>query len=77
MKKKEKIIEQLSESLDYLHKLFNDGETSVFIPPIIPSECRSYDIKTSEYIRDKRLRIYITTWVIPKIENVIEELSNK
>ena len=73
--KKVQTKQQLTESLHYLQKLLEKDRTGVFNPPIVPGDCRSYDQVTADYIRDQRLRLYLKSWVIPKIENAIAELS--
>lgn len=73
--KKVQTKQQLTESLHYLQKLLKKDGTGVFDAPIVPGDCRSYDQATSDYIRDQRLRLYLTSWVIPKIEKAIAELS--
>ena len=72
--KKVQTKQQLTESLHNLHKLLKEDGTAVFYPPIVPSDCRSYDQATVDYIR-YHLRLYLTSWVIPKIEKAIAELS--
>ncbi|OKY84291.1 MAG: hypothetical protein BHV69_09705 [Bacteroidales bacterium 52_46] len=73
--KKVQTKQQLTESLHNLHKLLKEDGTTVFYPPIVPSDCRSYDQATADYIRDQRLRLYLKSWVIPNIEKAISELS--
>ena len=73
--KKVQTKQQLTESLHNLQKLLKKDGTGVFNAPIVPGDCRSYDPSTADYIRDQRLRLYLTSWVIPNIERAIAELS--
>lgn len=73
--KKVQTKQQLTESLHNLQELLKKGGTGVFDAPIVPGDCRSYDQSTADYIRDQRLSLYLTSWVIPNIERAIAELS--
>lgn len=69
--------ELLEESLENLNKLITKGGTGCFDQPFGPSDSypASWTEETADYIRDERVRLYVTTWIIPKIEKAIAELS--
>jgi len=67
----------LEESLENLNKLITKDGTGCFMQPIGPSSDypASWTQETADYIRDERIKLYVTSWIIPKIEKVIAELS--
>lgn len=73
--KKKFIREQLKECLNKANKLITKDGTACFRPPFRSSECPSWTVETADYIRDERVSIYVRTWIIPYIEQAIEELS--
>lgn len=75
--KRKSVISDVQTSLDYLNFLLVPGRTGVFDFPSLHSDCPDYSISTSSYIRDKRLRLYLTSRVIPRLESALSELSKK
>lgn len=73
--KKIKTKQQLEDALDYIKRLVTGERTSVYDEPIVPSNCPTFDKATADYIRNERMRLYLGSWVIPRIEEAIKELS--
>lgn len=65
----------LMEIIDRLQRLIAEDGTGCFREPIVPSDCPTFDKQTAAYIRDKRLRLYLQTWVLPKLNDVLNELN--
>lgn len=45
-----------------------------FHKPIIPGNCPTFDEETANYVRE-RLELYLKSWVLPKLDEVLNELS--
>lgn len=67
----------LEESLNNIRKLITKDGTGCFNQPNGPSSCypASWTEETADYIRDERVKLYVTSWIIPNIEKAIAELS--
>ena len=48
------------------------NETGVFLGPIVPIDCPTFDEATANYVR-KRLGLYLISWVLPKLDEVLNE----
>lgn len=66
------IKEILNESMEHLEKLSTGNGTSVYYAPI--SDCETFDLTTAEHIR-RHVELYVKSWIIPKIQEAIHELS--
>lgn len=64
---------QLQEAIWKLNKIMKN-ETGVFLGPIAPIDCPTFDKETANYVR-KGLELYLKTWVLPKLDEVLNELS--
>lgn len=61
--------QEMTEKLNRIIK----NETSIFQRPIIPGECPTFDEETANYVRE-RLELYLKSWVLPKLDEVLNEL---
>lgn len=59
--------------IEKLNKIMKN-ETGVFLEPIAPIDCPTFDDGTANYVRE-RLELYLKTWVLPKLDKVLSELS--
>lgn len=50
------------------------NETGVFLEPIAPIDCPTFDKATANHVR-KGLELYLKSWVLPKLDEVLNELS--
>jgi hypothetical protein len=41
---------------------------------IVPGDCPTFDEETANYVRE-RLELYLKTWVLPNLNEVLNELS--
>ncbi len=71
--KKVQAKNQLREAIEKLNKIMKN-ETGVFLEPIAPIDCPTFDDGTANYIRE-RLELYLKTWVLPNLDEVLSELS--
>lgn len=71
--KKVQAKNQLQEVIEKLNKIMKN-ETGVFLEPIVPIDCPTFDEGTVNYVRE-RLELYLKTWVLPKLDEVLSELS--
>lgn len=60
---------QLQEAIGKLNKIMKN-ETGV----IVPIDCPTFDKATANYVR-KGLELYLKSWVLPKLDEVLNELS--
>lgn len=52
----------------------NNNKVVCFQKPIVPGNCPTFDDGTANYVRE-RLELYLKTWVLPKLDKVLSELS--
>lgn len=71
--KKKYVIDKLQESIEKLNNII-ENKTGVFQEPIIPGDCPTFDEGTANYVRE-RLELYLKSWVLPKLDEVLNELS--
>lgn len=71
--KKKYDIDQLQEAIEKLNKIMKN-ETGVFLELVAPIDCPTFDEGTANYVR-KRLGLYLRSWVLPKLDEVLNELS--
>ena len=71
--KKKYVIDKLQESIEKLNNII-ENKTGVFQEPIIPGGCPTFDEGTANYVRE-RLELYLKSWVLPKLDEVLNELS--
>lgn len=71
--KKVQAKNQLQEAIEKLNKIMKN-ETGVFLEPVAPIDCPTFDEGTVNYVRE-RLELYLKTWVLPKLDEVLSELS--
>lgn len=64
---------QLQEAIEKLNNII-ENKTGVFQKPIIPGDCPTFDEGTANYVRE-RLKLYLGSWVLPKLDEVLNELS--
>lgn len=50
------------------------NETGVFLEPIAPINCPTFDKATANHVR-KGLELYLKSWVLPELDEVLNELS--
>lgn len=50
-----------------LQEAIMKNETGVFLGPIAPIDCPTFDKETANYVR-KGLELYLKTWVFPKLD---------
>lgn len=61
--------QEITEKLNRIIK----NETSIFQRPIIPGECPTFDEETANHVRE-RPELYLRSWVLPKPDEVSNEL---
>lgn len=71
--KKVQAKNQLQEAIEKLNNII-ENKTGVFQKPIIPGDCPTFDEGTANYVRE-RLKLYLGLWVLPKLDEVLNELS--
>lgn len=71
--KKVQAKNQLQEAIEKLNNII-ENKTGVFQKPIIPGDCPTFDEGTVNYVRE-RLKLYLGSWVLPKLDEVLNELS--
>lgn len=71
--KKVQAKNQLQEAIGRLNKIMKN-ETGVFLEPIAPIDCPTFDKATANHVR-KGLELYLKSWVLPKLDEVLNELS--
>lgn len=71
--KKVQAKNQLQEAIEKLNNII-ENKTGVFQKPIIPGDCPTFDEGTANYVRE-RLELYLKSWVLPKLDEVLNELS--
>lgn len=49
-----------------------ENKTGIFQEPIIPDDCPTFDEETANYVRG-RLELYLKSWVLPKLDEVLNE----
>ena len=64
---------QLQEVIANVNKIA-ENSTACFQKPIIPGNCPTFDEGTANYVR-KELELYLKSWVLPKLDEVLNELS--
>ena len=64
---------QLQEVIANVNKIV-ENRTVCFQKPIIPGNCPTFDEGTANYVRE-RLELYLKTWVLPNLNEVLNELS--
>lgn len=73
--KKLKTRQQLEYALDCIKRLGTGERVSVYDGTFaLVDGCPTFDKATAEYVH-KRIKLYLDSWVIPKIEDAIKELS--
>jgi len=70
--KKKYAKNQLQEAITKVNNIV-DNRVGCFQEPIIPSDCPTFDEETANYVRE-RLELYLKSWVLPKLEEVLNEL---
>jgi hypothetical protein len=65
--------EQLQEVIANINKIV-ENRVRCFHKPIIPGNCPTFDEETANYVRE-RLELYLKTWVLPNLNEVLNELS--
>lgn len=71
--KKKYAKEQLQEAITRVNNIVENSIGS-FQKPIIPGDCPTFDGGTANYVRE-RLELYLKSWVLPKLDEVLNELS--
>lgn len=71
--KKKYAKEQLQEAITRVNNIVENSIGS-FQKPIIPGDCPKFDEGTANYVRE-RLELYLKSWVLPKLDEVLNELS--
>lgn len=71
--KKVQAKNQLQEAIEKLNNII-ENKTGVFQKPIIPGDCPTFDEGTANYVRE-RLGLYLKSWVLPNLNEVLNELS--
>lgn len=71
--KKKYAIDQLQEAIEKSNNIIKN-KTGVFLEPIAPIDCPTFDEGTANYVRE-RLELYLKTWVLPNLNKVLSELS--
>lgn len=72
--KKKYAKEQLQEAITKVSNVMNNNKVVCFQKPIVPGNCPTFDEETANYVRE-RLELYLKTWVLPKLDEVLNELS--
>lgn len=71
--KKKYAKDQLQEAITRINNIV-ENRIGSFQKPIIPSDCHTFDEETANYVRE-RLELYLKTWVLPNLNEVLNELS--
>lgn len=71
--KKKYAKEQLQEAITRVNNIVENSIGS-FQKPIIPGDCPTFDEGTANYVME-RLGLYLKSWVLPKLDEVLNELS--
>lgn len=71
--KKKYAQDQLQEAIKSINNVCANN-VGCFQEPIMPSDCPTFDEATANYIQ-KRLDLYLQSWVLPKLDRVLNELS--
>lgn len=66
--------EQLQEAITKISNVMNNNKVVCFQKPIVPGDCPTFDEETANYVRE-RLELYLKTWVLPNLNEVLNELS--
>lgn len=72
--KKKYAKEQLQEAITKVSNVMNNNKVVCFQKPIVPGNCPTFDEETANYVRE-RLKLYLKTWVLPNLNEVLNELS--
>ena len=72
--KKKYAKEQLQEVITRVNNIMNNDKVVCFRKPIVPSDCPTFDEETANYVRE-RLELYLKMWVLPNLNEVLNELS--
>lgn len=72
--KKKYAKEQLQEAITKVSNVMNNNKVVCFQKPILPGDCPTFDEETANYVRE-RLELYLKTWVLPNLNEVLNELS--
>lgn len=72
--KKKYAKEQLQEAITKISNVMNNNKVVCFQKPIVPGDCPTFDEETANYVREK-LELYLKTWVLPNLNEVLNELS--
>lgn len=72
--KKKYAKEQLQEAITKVSNVMNNNKVVCFQKPIMLGDCPTFDEGTANYVRE-RLELYLKTWVLPKLNEVLNELS--
>lgn len=72
--KKKYAKEQLQEAITKVSNVMNNNKVVCFQKPIVPGDCPTFDEETANYVRE-RLELYLKTWVLPNLNEVLNELS--
>lgn len=72
--KKKYAKEQLQEAITKISNVMNNNKVVCFQKPIVPGDCPTFDEETANYVRE-RLELYLKTWVLPNLNEVLTELS--
>ena len=72
--KKKYAKEQLQEAITKVSNVKNNNKVVCFQKPIVPGNCPTFDEETANYVRE-RLELYLKTWVLPNLNEVLNELS--
>lgn len=71
--KKKYAKEQLQEAITRVNNIV-ENRIGSFQKPIISGDCPTFDEETANYVRE-RLELYLKTWVLPNLNEVLNELS--
>lgn len=72
--KKKYAKEQLQEAITKVSNVMNNNKVVCLQKPIVPGDCPTFDEETANYVRE-RLELYLKTWVLPNLNEVLNELS--
>lgn len=72
--KKKYAKEQLQEAITKVSNVMNNNKVVCFQKPIVSGNCPTFDEETANYVRE-RLELYLKTWVLPNLNEVLNELS--
>lgn len=71
--KKKYAKDQLQEAITSINNIV-ENRIGSFQKPIIPGYCPTFDEGIANYVRE-RLELYLKSWVLPKLDEVLNELS--